>query len=124
MAIEAVTERLEVKQYDFVTRKLLKNPPRVPLEEAAIEIAYEHSPQLVILDYEMPRMNGQAVARILKMISPGARVIRRRHDVAVARQVRGEEDRLEADAEVAVASAIPTWPKGRIRASATPVGAV
>lgn len=46
-----------------------------PDGETAIEIAYEHNPQLVILDYEMPRMNGQAVARILKMISPGARVI-------------------------------------------------
>ncbi|MEO6528807.1 MAG: hypothetical protein ABIP93_19475 [Gemmatimonadaceae bacterium] len=31
---------LEVKEYDFITRKLLVDPPRVPLEEAAIEIAY------------------------------------------------------------------------------------
>ena len=33
-------ERLEVDQYDFVTRKLLKNPPRVPLEEAAVAASH------------------------------------------------------------------------------------
>ena len=33
-------ERLEVDEYNFLTRKLLRNPPRVPLEEGAIEIAY------------------------------------------------------------------------------------
>jgi ketosteroid isomerase-like protein len=33
-------ERLEVDEYDFLTRKLLRNPPHVPLEEGAIEIAY------------------------------------------------------------------------------------
>ena len=32
--------RLEEKEYNFITRKLLVNPPRVPLEEAAIEVAY------------------------------------------------------------------------------------
>ncbi len=31
---------LEQKEYDFITGKLLKNPPRVPLEEAAIEVQY------------------------------------------------------------------------------------
>jgi len=31
---------LEVKEYDYLTKKVLVNPPRVPLEEAAIEIAY------------------------------------------------------------------------------------
>jgi len=31
---------LEEKEYDFITRKLLRNPPRVPLEEAAIEVQY------------------------------------------------------------------------------------
>ncbi|MEW5926093.1 MAG: hypothetical protein AB1941_01270 [Gemmatimonadota bacterium] len=33
-------ERLEEKEFDFLTRKLLLNPPRVPLEEGAIEVAY------------------------------------------------------------------------------------
>jgi hypothetical protein len=36
----APVERLEEKEFDFLTRKLLRNPPRVPLEEGAIEIAY------------------------------------------------------------------------------------
>ncbi|MEJ7760661.1 MAG: hypothetical protein WKF55_13840 [Gemmatimonadaceae bacterium] len=31
---------LENKEYDFITGKLLINPPHVPLEEAAIEVAY------------------------------------------------------------------------------------
>lgn len=31
---------LEQTEYDFITRKLLVNPPRVPLEESAIEVNY------------------------------------------------------------------------------------
>ena len=31
---------LEEKEYNFITRELLVNPPRVPLEEGAIEVAY------------------------------------------------------------------------------------
>jgi hypothetical protein len=31
---------LEEKEYDFITRKLLVKPPRLPLEEAAIEVQY------------------------------------------------------------------------------------
>lgn len=31
---------LEEDEFDFLTRKLLVNPPRVPLEESAIEVAY------------------------------------------------------------------------------------
>ena len=31
---------LENREYDFITQKLLPNPPHVPLEEAAIEVAY------------------------------------------------------------------------------------
>jgi CheY-like chemotaxis protein len=46
-----------------------------PDGESAIEISYEHGPKIVILDFEMPRMNGQAVARVLRLISPGARII-------------------------------------------------
>ncbi|HEX8361209.1 MAG TPA: hypothetical protein VF613_13935 [Longimicrobium sp.] len=36
----APVSELEVKEYDFITRKLLVNPPRLPLEEAAIEVEY------------------------------------------------------------------------------------
>jgi hypothetical protein len=31
---------LEEREYDFVTRKLLVDPPRIPVEEAAIEVEY------------------------------------------------------------------------------------
>jgi hypothetical protein len=31
---------LEVKEYDYLTKKVLVTPPRVPVEESAIEIAY------------------------------------------------------------------------------------
>ena len=36
----APTSALEVKEYDYLTKKVLVNPPRLPLEEGAIEIAY------------------------------------------------------------------------------------
>jgi hypothetical protein len=36
----APASKLESEEYDFITRKLLVNPPRLPLEEAAIEIGY------------------------------------------------------------------------------------
>jgi hypothetical protein len=37
---DAPASELEVKEYDFLTKKVLVRPPRVPLEEGAIEIAY------------------------------------------------------------------------------------
>lgn len=36
----APAARLETEEYDFLTKKVLIAPPRVPLEEAAIEVAY------------------------------------------------------------------------------------
>ncbi|MDQ3556567.1 MAG: hypothetical protein M3409_07290 [Gemmatimonadota bacterium] len=36
----APAAKLEVDEYNFLTQRLLKRPPRVPLEEGAIEIAY------------------------------------------------------------------------------------
>jgi predicted DCC family thiol-disulfide oxidoreductase YuxK len=36
----APVSELEQREYDFVTRRLLVSPPRLPLEEAAIEVAY------------------------------------------------------------------------------------
>jgi hypothetical protein len=32
--------RLETEEYDFITRRLLVKPPRIPLEESAIEVEY------------------------------------------------------------------------------------
>ena len=37
---DAPVSELEEREYDFITRKLLVSPPRMPLEEGAIEIAY------------------------------------------------------------------------------------
>lgn len=39
-APEAPASELEEREYDFVTRRLLVAPPRMPLEEGAIEISY------------------------------------------------------------------------------------
>lgn len=36
----APVSRLEEQEYNFITRRVLPNPPRLPLEEGAIEIAY------------------------------------------------------------------------------------
>lgn len=36
----APASELEEREYDFITRRLLVSPPRLPLEEGAIEIAY------------------------------------------------------------------------------------
>jgi hypothetical protein len=37
---DAPVAQLEVKEYDFLTRKVLVRPPRLPLEEGALEVAY------------------------------------------------------------------------------------
>jgi hypothetical protein len=36
----APTSRLEQQEYDFITQRLLVRPPRLPLEESAIEVEY------------------------------------------------------------------------------------
>ncbi|HEV7588131.1 MAG TPA: hypothetical protein VGO40_08350, partial [Longimicrobium sp.] len=36
----APARELEEKEFDFITRRLLVSPPRLPLEEAAIEVEY------------------------------------------------------------------------------------
>ncbi len=36
----APASRLELEEFNFITRELLPKPPRLPLEEAAIEVAY------------------------------------------------------------------------------------
>ena len=37
---DAPVAELEEREYDFITRRLLVSPPRMPLEEGAIEVAY------------------------------------------------------------------------------------
>ena len=71
-----------------------------PEGESAIKISFEHHPRLVILDYQMPGMNGEAVTRSLRLISPGSRIIlltavlRERPDWADAYLQKSEIDRL------------------------------
>lgn len=43
--------------------------------ETALQLAFRHSPDVVILDYLMPRMDGEAVARGLRAMLPDARII-------------------------------------------------
>jgi CheY-like chemotaxis protein len=43
--------------------------------ETAIEIIHKEHPAIVILDYMMPRMDGQAVARVARLLSPPSKVI-------------------------------------------------
>lgn len=47
----------------------------VPNGEQAIETAYVRTPDTVVLDYRLPGMDGEAVAKKLKKIAPGARII-------------------------------------------------
>ena len=37
---DAPASKLETEEYDFLTRRVLPRPPRVPLEETAIEVHY------------------------------------------------------------------------------------
>ena len=43
--------------------------------EKAIEIAYKEKPDLVVLDYMMPGMDGAAVAQALGRLLPDARIV-------------------------------------------------
>jgi CheY-like chemotaxis protein len=41
----------------------------------AVAIAMHHQPALVILDFLMPRMNGEDTAKMLRTICPGIRIV-------------------------------------------------
>jgi CheY-like chemotaxis protein len=46
-----------------------------PDGETAIALAYKHEPRLVILDYMMPNMDGEAVAKAIRNFLPTARIV-------------------------------------------------
>ncbi len=41
----------------------------------AVPLALKHQPDFVILDYLMPHLDGEATATMLRIISPGARIV-------------------------------------------------
>lgn len=43
--------------------------------ESAIAIVYKHEPDLVVPDYMMPGMDGEAVAKALRLLAPKARIL-------------------------------------------------
>lgn len=43
--------------------------------ETAIDIAYQNKPDLMVLDYRLPRMDGQSVAKAIRMLSPRTRIV-------------------------------------------------
>lgn len=46
-----------------------------PDGETAIAMVYEHHPDVVVLDYRMPRMDGEAVAKCIRLLSPASVII-------------------------------------------------
>jgi CheY-like chemotaxis protein len=41
----------------------------------AVPIALKHQPQFVILDYRMPRLDGEGAAEILRAVIPGTKIV-------------------------------------------------
>ena len=46
-----------------------------PDGETAIALAYKHAPKLIILDYMMPNMDGEAVAKGIRKFLPSSRIV-------------------------------------------------
>jgi CheY-like chemotaxis protein len=46
-----------------------------PDGETALALAYKHEPKLVILDYMMPNMDGEAVAKAIRTFLPSSRIV-------------------------------------------------
>jgi hypothetical protein len=72
---------LEEKEYDFITKKLLVKPPRLPLEEAAIEVAYAKLAPEAKLMFDWAHVLHRQVYDVLadERLSPGqkdARIVR------------------------------------------------
>lgn len=43
--------------------------------ESAIDAAYRYKPHVVVLDYMMPGIDGEGVAKAIHLISPGTRIL-------------------------------------------------
>ena len=72
-----VDDSLEIR--DLVTRLLVKDEFEVvggaATSQEALELAKEHQPTFVLLDFLMPQMNGGQLAPLLREASPNTRII-------------------------------------------------
>lgn len=46
-----------------------------PDGETALDLAFEHHPDVIVLDHLLPGVDGEAVARGLKLVAAGTRVV-------------------------------------------------
>ena len=76
--------RLEQARYDFITRKLLNAPPRVPLEESAIEIAYAKIAPEAKLMFDWAHLLHRQIYDVLA----DERMSRARQDATIAELLR------------------------------------
>ena len=81
---DAPVSLLEEEEYDFITRKLLVSPPRLPLEEGAIEIAYVKIAPEAKLMFEWAHLLHRQIYDVLG----DARLSREEQDRAVAELIR------------------------------------
>jgi CheY-like chemotaxis protein len=72
-----VDDSLEIR--DLVTRLLVKDEFEVvggaATSQEALELAKEHQPTFILLDFLMPQMNGGQLAPLLRDASPDTRII-------------------------------------------------
>jgi YesN/AraC family two-component response regulator len=72
-----VDDSLEIR--DLVTRLLVKDEFEVvggaATSQEALELAKEHQPTFVLLDFLMPQMNGGQLAPLLRDAAPETRII-------------------------------------------------
>jgi CheY-like chemotaxis protein len=62
-----------------VVRDLLEGDRFGPIWEApdgeeALDAAYRHQPDLILLDYRIPKLDGEAVTKGLRLLAPDSRV--------------------------------------------------
>ncbi len=72
-----VDDSLEIR--DLLTRLLEKENFQVvggaATTQQALDLARDHQPDFVLLDFLMPQMNGSQLAPMLREVSPDARII-------------------------------------------------
>jgi DNA-binding NarL/FixJ family response regulator len=96
-------------QFRLAVRALLEQHAQLevvgeaPNGEAAVKLVPEVTPDLVLMDYEMPRMDGIEATKAVRQLAPATRVV----------VVSGSDDR-ELEARAYAAGATHFVPKPRI----------